>query len=113
MSLKDPNDEYDELIPEGNNFFKKILNKNKLLLMVLLGGIILGLIIQFSVIDPIIAQSLGTTNKDCTYTKDLLNQENDCLYSLLPDPRLASEKCASRAFQENVTIIPKDFNEEA
>lgn len=113
MSLKDPSDDYDELVPEGNNILAKVFNKNKILLFVLLLGIALGLIIQYSLIDPMIAQSLGTTNKDCTYAKDLLNQENDCLYTLISDPKLASEKCGSKAFEEKfTTIIPKDFNEE-
>ncbi|MFA6064886.1 MAG: hypothetical protein WCW44_03690 [archaeon] len=112
MSLKDPSDDYDELIPEGNNPLAKIFNKNKLILFALVVGIALGLIIQYSVIDPMIAQSMGTTNKDCTYAKDLLNQENDCLYTLIQDPKLASEKCATQAYIEKNTIIAKDFNEE-
>jgi|GEM_PF-1146073 len=112
MSLKDPNDEYDELIPEGKNPLTKFLNKNKFLLIVLLVGIIIGVIIQYSLIDPIIAQNIGNTSKDCTYVKDLLNQENDCLYTLIPDPKLASEQCAAKAFEEKTLISIKDFNEE-
>ena len=113
MSLKDPNDEYDEILPEGNNFFSKFLKKNKLIILFLLVGILLGVLIQYSVVDPIIAQNTGNTSKDCTYVKDLLNQENDCLYTLLPDPKLASEKCATQAFVEKNNTPAKDFNEEA
>ncbi len=112
MSLKDPSDDYDELIPEGNNPAVKFLNKNKLVMIALLAGIIIGLIIQYSVIDPMISQTLGTTNKDCIYAKDLLNQENDCLYTLVQDPKLASEKCATQAYIEKKAVVVKDFNEE-
>jgi hypothetical protein len=57
---------------------------------------------------------MGNTTKDCTYAKDLLNQENDCLYTIISDEnvRNASQICGAKALQEQTITPSKDFNEE-
>jgi len=112
MSLKDPTDEYDELVPEKNNFLGKSVKKYKNYFVLLAIGIALGALIQLFFINPIIGDIQGNTCKDCTYSKELLNQENDCLYSLLPDKN-ASQECAAQKFIEKQKTITKDFNEES
>jgi hypothetical protein len=112
MSLKSPDDEYDELVPEGNNFFGKITKKYKLHFILLLIGILLGAFLQFYYINPFISGSMSNSPNDCTNARILLNKENECLYKLLPDARGASEECASEVFIERQKSIPKDFNEE-
>ena len=112
MSLKDPNDEYDELVPEGSNFFSKLLNKNKKFLIILVVGILIGIFMQYLFINPLINQAQANTCKECTYSKELLNQENDCLYTLLPDAKNASALCGAQNYIQKQLTIKKDFNEE-
>lgn len=113
MSLKEPNDEYDELVPEGNNFFSKKINKYKLHLILLIIGIILGTMLQFFYINPLVSQFQTGTAQDCLNSKQLLNKQIECLSILVPDPRIASEQCAIQAFIDQSKIIPKDYNEES
>jgi len=113
MSLKDPDDDLDELVPQKNNFLSKTFNKYKIYLLLLVIGLVLGAIIQFTYINPILNQSTEGACLDCINTKQLLNNENDCLYTLLPDPKTASEKCAARNYVDKQQTTPKDYNEEA
>ncbi|MFA5931111.1 MAG: hypothetical protein WC821_02240 [archaeon] len=113
MSLKNPDDEYDELVPEGNNFFSKKFNKYKVYLILLIIGIIIGVMLQFFYINPLVSQFQTGTAEDCLNSKQLLNKQIECLSILVPDPRTASEQCASQALIEKSLIIPKDYNEEA
>jgi len=112
MSLKDPDDEYEELVPERNNFLGKSVKKYKTYFILLIVGILLGILIQLFWINPLINNIQGNTCQDCTYSKELLNQENECLYSLLPDKN-ASQECAAQKFIEKQNTIAKDYNEES
>jgi len=103
MSLKDPDDEYDELVPNKKRLFK--LPNWKKTALLLGAGILLGIIIQLILINPIIysPQSSGCT--ECLFTKEMLNTENDCLYSLLENPKSASEQCATKKYFPAEPII--------
>jgi hypothetical protein len=93
MSLKDPNDDYDEILPSGNNFVGKMAGKAKGKAIILIIGIIIGLIIHYYLINPFIIADSQQISKDCLNSKLLLNKENECLYTLVSEPKLAGEKC--------------------
>jgi hypothetical protein len=99
MSLKDPDDEYEDLVPTKKDFLGKNFKKNKTHLTILLIGIILGLLIQLFFINPLINDLQTNSCKECIYSKELLNQENECLYTLITDKN-ASEQCAAQNFNE-------------
>ena len=112
MSLKDPDDEYDELVPSSKNPFTKIFNSSKKTLSTLLIGVVIGIILTILFLNPIINQTQANVCKDCFYSKELLNKENDCLYSLVPNPNIVSEACGAQKAIDEQKVIPKDFNEE-
>jgi hypothetical protein len=112
MSLKNPDDEYDELVPEGNNFLDKLVKKYKIHLILFIVGIVLGMFVQFYYIAPLLNGFQTAPSADCATSKLALIQENDCLLSLLPDKN-ASKECAARSFVEKQNSTPKDFNEES
>jgi hypothetical protein len=93
MSLADPNDDYSELVPEGADKVKNAFNKTKLYLIVLLVGILIGAYLQYSFINPLMGASQDSPCQDCIQIRTLLNKENTCLYSLLPDAKAASKQC--------------------
>jgi hypothetical protein len=108
MSLKDPDDDYDDLVSDRKKLFK--IPKVEKYAVVLVIGVIIGILLQLYAINPLLADFNGSTCKDCFFVKEMLNTENDCLYSLLDNPKEASERCAER----NMPIITeqKDYNEE-
>ena len=112
MSLKEPDDEFDELVPNKNTFFSKTFGKYKLFAVVFAIGLLLGLLLQMFYISPLLGELKSGSCTDCINAKLLLNSENECLYQLLPDAREASEKCAAQNFIENQAVIQKDYNEE-
>jgi len=93
MSLADPNDEYNDLIPEGANKVKKAISKTKFYLVVLVIGIIIGAYLQYSLINPLLNSTQNNQCQDCIEIRTLLNKENTCLYNLLPDAKIASKQC--------------------
>ena len=111
MSLKDPNDDYDELVDEKGILPKGLFKKSRMYLFILLVGIVIGAFIQYYTINPVVAD---LSSSDCTSIKNtnhLLNTENDCLYYVLgPLAKTASEQCATRNLIEKEST--KDFNEE-
>jgi hypothetical protein len=112
MSLKDPDDDYDELVNEKSILPKGFLKKSKMLIFVLIIGLILGAFIQYYALNPVIADM---NSNDCVTIKNtnaMLNTENDCLYYALGDnAKTASEKCATRNLIEKQN--EKEFTEEA
>jgi len=112
MSLSDPDEDYSELAGGKKGRVGTAVSGSKKYLLVLVIGIIIGLFLQFYFINPIIASAEASTCKDCTLSKLLLNKENECLYKLLPDAKLASEQCGAIAYKEQQALTPKDFNEE-
>ncbi|HPM85576.1 MAG: hypothetical protein PHY04_02300 [Candidatus ainarchaeum sp.] len=102
MSLKDPDDEYDEIIKEKHIIPKNIIKKNKLILFTLIIGLIIGSFLQYSLINPLM---IDMSSNDCTTIKNtnkMLNEENDCLYYILDSQaKTASEKCATRNWIQN------------
>ena len=110
MSLRDPNDDYDELVPEGKNILGKAFGKSKMLILILIVGVVLGALLQYYYIDPAIGAMQTDTCRSCFTSKSLLTQENECLYTLISEPKSVSEKCAANAFNEQQTA--KDYNEE-
>jgi hypothetical protein len=105
MSLKDPDDEYNELFPENAGKIGKIFNKNKKLLIILLIGIILGCALQYFVVNDFVASSIKNTCRTCFNSNEILNKENDCLYSLIPGEKNASQQCGEKlGTKENAVI---------
>ena len=114
MSLKDPDDDYDELVPHGNDFLGKLAGKAKPKLIFLIIGIVLGLFIHYYLINPFIIADSQQISKDCLNSKLILNKENECLYTLVPEPKSAGEKCASNNFYDlnfDKQIAPSSSNE--
>ena len=103
MSLKDPDEDYEELVPEKKGFLGKALRKSKKYLIVLIIGIILGALLQVWLINPIMNSVQVDACKDCFNMKTLLNTEHECLYKLVPDPNKASEQCKTT---ENKVLSP-------
>ena len=97
MSLKDPEDEYDDVISEKKSRFRGKGKKSKGLLLILLVGVILGAALMHYGIEPIIAEAQFSLCKDCLSSKELRDQENDCLYSLVPDAQTAINSCTPKA----------------
>ncbi len=95
MSLKDPDDDYDELVPQGNDFFGKLIGKAKPKVIFLIIGLILGLLIHYYLINPFIIADAQEVSKNCLNSKLILNKENECLYTLVSEPKLAGEKCGT------------------
>ncbi len=107
MSLADPNDEYSELVPEGGDKIKKALSKTKIYLIVLVVGVLIGAYLQYSLLNPLMGAAQDSPCQDCIEIRTLLNKENTCLYSLVPDAKTASQQCK----QINQTPAPiKDIN---
>ncbi len=107
MSLADPNDEYNDLIPEGAGKVKKALSKTKLYLLVLVIGILIGAYLQYSFINPLMGAAKDSPCQDCIEIRTLLNKENTCLYSLLPDAKAASKQCK---LINQTPVIVNDIN---
>ena len=111
MSLKDPNDDYDELVNEKSIIPKGLFKKSKMLLIMLILGIIIGLFLQYYILNPIISDINNASCSSIKNTNQLLNAENDCLYYVLgSESKTASEKCATRNLIEKQN--EKDFVEE-
>lgn len=111
MSLKDPNDDYDELVDEKSILPKGLLKKSRMYLFILLIGVIIGLFLQYYLINPVVADLSSSDCASIKTTNQMLNQENDCLYYILgTEAKTASEKCASRNYIEKQT--EKGFTEE-
>lgn len=112
MSLKNPDDDYDELINEKSIFPKGLMKKSQMYLFILLIGLILGALIQYYAINPIVADLSSSDCATIKNTNQLLNAENDCLYYALGDEaKTVSEKCATRSLIEKQNA--KDFTEES
>ncbi len=111
MSLKDPNDDYDELVDEKGILPKGLFKKSRMYLFILLIGLVLGAFVQYYAINPIVADLSSSECISIKNTNHLLNTENDCLYYVLGvDAKTASETCAIRNLIEKKNS--KDFNEE-
>jgi len=130
MSLANPDDDYDELVPAGAGKLKKLIKKARFYVIILIIGIIVGAYLQYAYLNPLFSQIQLSSCSDCTKSKELLNKENFCLYSLLQDPQNASSQCEAmrqplQGPQANAPSNPdgnlpqldtntplKDFNEE-
>lgn len=111
MSLKDPDEDYEELVNEKSILPKGLLKKSKMLIFILLIGIIIGAFLQYYVLNPIISDLSSSDCASIKSTNQLLNAENDCLYyNLGAEAKNASENCAIRNLIEKQNT--KDFNEE-
>ena len=94
MSLNDldkEDDEYDEILSKkkkGKGRAGKAIGKTKKILIILIIGMIIGMFLGHYYIEPLIAEAEGSTCKDCVASKELLTQENDCLYSIIGDATL-------------------------
>ena len=111
MSLKDPDEDYEELVNEKSILPKGMFKKSKMLIFILLVGIIIGIFLQYYVFNPIITEMSTASCASIKNTNQLLNAENDCLYYALgTESKNASEKCATRNLIEKQNT--KEFNEE-
>ena len=106
MLALDPEDEIAGLHQNRRKRFLPKLNYHFLILIV---GLFLGMLIQFYFITPLFQYFEPKDSFDCVESKALLNAENQCLYSLVPNAKTASGECSQRKIfnQKN-----KDYNEE-
>lgn len=84
MSLKNPDDEYDDLLPDKPKLFNFNTKKMQPYIIVLIIGIIIGIFLTNQYIDPFLKNN--EDNSNCTkyvQTNEILNKENTCLYELL------------------------------
>lgn len=127
MSLRSPDDEYSELVPQGGGRINRFMHKARPFLIVFIIGVFAGVVLLHYVNTNFFPENKACSS--CEESRTLLNQENNCLYSLVPNPQAASQECArirTQQTQGNVTIVPKantdinalpatppkDFNEE-
>ncbi len=95
MSLKNPDEDYDELITPKKGLFSKFKNpfkKTKFFLIVLIIGIVIGIFLGQYYISPLLTQESNVC-KNCVETNQLLSKENECLYTLLPNSQVEINKC--------------------
>jgi cytochrome c biogenesis protein ResB len=95
MSLKNPDDEYDELITPKKGVFQKFKNpfkKMKFLLVLLIVGIIIGILLGHYYIEPLLTNESNVC-KNCVETNQLLSKENECLYTLIPNSQFEIATC--------------------
>ncbi len=98
MSLKDPDEDYEDLVPEKKRKGKSHgkMSKIKLFFIILVIGFILGVIVGHYYLEPIInSVEPLTNNNDCLTANQLLSQENSCLYEQIAQPQQAAEKCTA------------------
>ncbi len=107
MSLLGPEDEFAGL---AQNQGKRFLPKLNYYFLFLIIGLLAGILIQFYFISPLLQPSAPKDAPDCLEIKALLNKENQCLYSLVPDATKASEECNQK---KSLLNNNKDYNEEA
>ncbi|HNV00922.1 MAG TPA: hypothetical protein PKK60_00640 [archaeon] len=84
MSLRNPDEEYDDLIQDKPKLFNFNTKKIQPLLIILIIGIVIGIFITNQYIDPLLNNSKDTSNcSKYIQTNEILNKENTCLYELL------------------------------
>lgn len=86
MSLSNPNEELDELITPKKGIigkFSKKFSKLKIYGLLLIIGIIFGILFGHYYIEPILTEE-SSICKNCIQTNQILSQENECLYTILP-----------------------------
>ena len=95
MSLADPDEEYEDLVPKrrGKGRLSGARSKAKLFLVILVIGIIIGIAFGHYYVEPLIGSITENTCSSCLETRDLLAQENDCLYQVVPDAQSALQNC--------------------
>lgn len=94
MSLKDPDDEYDDLVPEKRKGkVGKAASATKKILIILITGMIIGAVLSHFYIEPFINDAQTSVCKDCLAAKELLGKENECLYQFIPDAQGALTAC--------------------
>jgi len=104
MSLKDPDDDLDELVPQKRKGkMGKVAHNSKIFLFVLIVGLILGGFATHYFVEPLLIEAESSTCKDCLATKELLGRENDCLYTLVSDAKTAIASCTNLADEAQVT----------
>ena len=109
MSLKDPDEDINDLVPEKRKGkLGGAAAKSKMLLFALIVGLILGGFAMHYFVEPMLKEAASSTCKDCLATKELLGKENDCLYNLVPDAKAAIASCTNQAYEPgaNAPIVP-------
>ncbi len=97
MSLNDldrEDDELDAISPKSKKRkIGKSLGKARIWLILIVVGIVLGILVGHYFVEPLLQTEDTGICKSCIATKDLLSQENDCLYSLVDNPQEAINQC--------------------
>jgi hypothetical protein len=107
MSLKDPDEDINDLVPEKRKGkLGGAAAKSKMLLFALIVGLILGGFAMHYFVEPMLKEAASSTCKDCLATKELLGKENDCLYSLVPDAKAAIASCTNQAYVPETQTEP-------
>ena len=95
MSLINPDNEYDEIIPKkkSSGKIKRLFSKTKFVIIILIIGIIIGILFGHYYIEPFLNESGDNQLKLCIASKEILTIENDCLYKLIENPQELIKQC--------------------
>jgi len=95
MSLADPDEEYEDLVPQkrSSGRLKGVASKAKLFLIIIIIGVLIGVVVGHYFVEPILGDVNSKSYSTCLETKEILTQENNCLYQLVPDAQNALENC--------------------
>lgn len=95
MSLANPDEEYEDILPKEKKRFKlqTALSKLKLFGILILIGLILGVLLGHFIIEPLINEETSVC-KTCIATKELLTKENECLYEAVPNAQEVVNNCS-------------------
>ncbi len=105
MSLKDPAEEYDDLLPEKPSIFNFSTKKIKIPILILIIGIIIGMFFTHYYIEPFFQEtSINSNCSSCIQTKEALNKENECLYELLNNAKDINQCVNQNNLLNNSTI---------
>jgi hypothetical protein len=97
MSLADPDEEYEDLVPQkrSSGRLKGVAGKAKLFLILVVIGIIIGIAVGHYFVEPMLDNANAQTYSNCLETKEILSQENSCLYQLVPNAQEALTNCTT------------------
>lgn len=88
MSLKNPDEEYDDLIQDKPKLFNFNTKKMQPFIIILIIGIMIGAFITNQYIDPFLENTKENSNcSSYIQTNEILNKENTCLYELLDNSK--------------------------
>lgn len=88
MSLKNPEEDYDDLLPNKPKLFNFNTKKLQPFIIILIIGIIIGAFFTHYYLQPFFEKTQNNSNcSSYIQTNEALNKENFCLYQLLENSK--------------------------